>query len=133
MIGLDTNVLVRYIVQDDARQAALATRLIEQTLGAAANPGFIASIVLCEFVWVLETSYGYRREQIAETLQHLFEVDRFRLESSALAWRALAGYRAGADFADALLGLVNEQAGCEYTASFDRKAARLEQIRLLSR
>lgn len=83
MIGLDTNVLVRYVVHDEARQAALTTRLIEHPLDAAAHPGFIGSIVLCEFVWVLESSYDYSREQIAETLQQLFEVDCFRLESSA--------------------------------------------------
>lgn len=133
MIGLDTNVLVRYILRDDARQAALATHLIERTLDATERPGFIASIVLCEMVWVLQRGYGYTREQIAETLQRLFEVDRFRFEAPELMWRALDGYRAGADFADAMLALVNEQAGCDYTASFDRKAARLGQVRLLSR
>lgn len=133
MIGLDTNVLVRYIVRDDAHQTALATRLLERTLNAAERPGFIASIVLCELVWVLEGSYGYARAQIAETLQRLFEIDRFRFEAPELAWHALDDYRAGSDFADALLALVNEQAGCEYTASFDRKAVRLSQIRLLTR
>lgn len=133
MIGLDTNILVRYIVQDDVRQAALATRLIERTLDTVEHHGFIASIVLCELVWVLESNYGYVREQIAETLHRLFEIDRFRLEAPDLAWRALDGYHTGADFADAMLALTNERAGCDYTASFDRKAARLNQIRLLSR
>ncbi|MEO6968123.1 MAG: type II toxin-antitoxin system VapC family toxin [Rhodanobacteraceae bacterium] len=134
MIGLDTNVLVRYVVQDDARQAVLATRLIEQKLDASERAGFIASIVLCELVWVLESTYGYRREQIGETLQRLFEIDRFRLESPALAWQALDSYRDGANFADALLARINEAAGCDYTASFDhRAAARIKQMRLLAR
>jgi predicted nucleic-acid-binding protein len=133
VIGLDTNVLVRYVVQDDPRQTAVVAHLIEHTLDPVEQPGFIASIVLCELVRVLESSYDYPREQIAEGLQRLFEVDRFRLEAPELAWRALDGYRAGADFADAMLALVNEQAGCDYTASFDRKAARLGQVRLLSR
>jgi predicted nucleic-acid-binding protein len=132
MIGIDTNVLVRYMVQDDARQAAAASRFVEATLSPA-QPGFICGIVLCELVWVLESAYDYGRDQIADTLHRLFEVDRFRLEASALAWRALDAYRTGIDFSDALITLVNEQAGCDYTASFDRRAARLEQTRLLSR
>ena len=131
MIGVDTNVLVRYVVQDDARQAALANRLIETTLSPA-RPGFIASIVLCELVWVLESAYGYAKEPIAALLQRLFEVDRFRLEAPALAWRALSAYRKGVDFSDALIALGNEAAGCEQTATLDRRAARLEQVRLLA-
>ena len=133
MIGLDTNVLVRYVVQDNPRQTAVAAHLIEHTLDPVEQPGFIASIVLCELVWVLESNYDYPREQIAEGLQQLFEVDRFRFEAPELIWRALDGYRTGADFADAMLALVNEQAGCDYTASFDRKAARMGHVRLLSR
>lgn len=132
MIGIDTNVLVRYIVQDDARQSALATGLLERTLSTKL-PGFVSAIVLCELVWVLESAYGYSREQVGETLQRVFEVDRLRLQAPALAWRALDAYRDGVDFSDALIGLVGEQAGCEYTVSFDRRAARLGQVRLLSR
>ncbi len=133
MIGLDTNILVRYIVQDDAHQASLATDLIERTLDVAERPGFINSIVLCELVWVLETAYAYRRDQIAETLQRLFEVDRLRVQAPAIAWRALDAYRQGADFADALLAYDNESAGCAYTASFDKRAAaRVASIRLVS-
>ena len=132
MIGIDTNVLVRYVVQDDARQAATASQFIETTLSDD-EPGWIASIVLCEFVWVLDAAYGYARSAIAATLERLFEVDRFHLETPSLAWRALDAYRAGADFADALIALGNEQAGCDYTATFDRGAAKLKQIRLLGR
>ncbi len=132
MIGIDTNVLVRYVVQDDARQAAQAGHFIEATLSAD-EPGWIGSIVLCEFVWVLEGAYGYARNAIAATLQRLFEVDRFRVEAPSLAWRALDEYRAGADFSDALLALGNEHEGCGYTATFDRGAARLKQMRVLGR
>ena len=132
MIGIDTNVLVRYVVQDDARQAALANQFIETTLSDD-EPGWIASIVLCEFVWVLEAAYGYPRSSIAPALQRLFEVDRFRVEAPALAWRALDEYRSGADFSDALIALANEQEGCGYTATFDRAAAKLKAMRLLGR
>ena len=132
MIGIDTNVLVRYVVQDDTRQAAAANHFIETTLSED-EPGWIASVVLCEFVWVLETAYGYARNPIVATLQRLFEVDRFRVESPALAWRALDEYRVGGDFSDALIALANEHEGCGYTATFDRAAARLKQMRLLGR
>jgi predicted nucleic-acid-binding protein len=132
VIGIDTNVLVRYVVQDDPRQATAASHFIETTLSED-EPGWIASIVLCEFVWVLEAAYGYARNPIASTLERLFEVDRFRFEAPSLAWRALDAYRNGADFADALIVLANESAGCEYSASFDRGAARMKQVRLLSR
>ena len=132
MIGIDTNVLVRYVVQDDARQAALANQFIETTLSDD-EPGWIASIVLCEFVWVLEAAYGYTRNAIVATLQRLFEVDRFRVEAPALAWRALDDYRGGVDFSDALIALANEQEGCGYTATFDRSAGRLKQVRVLGK
>jgi predicted nucleic-acid-binding protein len=132
VIGVDTNVLVRYVVQDDPRQAATASHFIEATLSED-EPGWIASIVLCEFVWVLEAAYGYARNAIAATLERLFEVDRFRVEEPSLAWRALDAYRSGADFADALIALGNEHAGCDYTATFDRGAGRLKQVRLLTR
>lgn len=132
MIGIDTNVLVRYLAQDDVRQSAVANAFIENTLDAA-QPGHVNRVVLCELVWVLESAYDYGRAQIAEVLQRLFEVDRLRIEDVALAWRALDAYLDGVDFSDALIALVDEQAGCDYTASFDRKAARLKQTRLLSR
>lgn len=130
MIGVDTNVLVRYIVQDDPAQSRAASRFVERTLDMA-NPGFVNRVVLCELVWVLEDCYGYAREEIAETLQRLFEIDRIRVETPELAWRALDAYGNGTDFSDALIALVNVDHGCDHTVSFDRHAARFEQIKLL--
>ena len=132
MIGIDTNVLVRYVVHDDARQAAIASDFIESTLSED-EPGWIARVVLCEFVWVLDGAYGYARGAIAETLARLLEVDRFRVESPALAWRALDAYRDGADFADALIALGNAHAGCDYTATFDRGMGKMKQVKVLGR
>lgn len=131
MIGIDTNVLVRYIVQDDAQQARRATQFVERTLGGR-TPGFVNDIVLCELVWVLETSYRYEREQVAQTLQRLFEIDRLRIETPALSWRALDAYRSGTDFSDALIALKNDAAGCSHTVTFDRRAARYEKIKTLT-
>jgi predicted nucleic-acid-binding protein len=132
VIGIDTNVLVRYVVQDDARQAAIASGFIESDLNDD-EPGWIARVVLCEFVWVLDAAYGYARNAIAETLTRLFEVDRFRIESPALAWRALDAYRDGADFSDALIALGNAHAGCDYTATFDRGMGKLKAVKVLGR
>jgi predicted nucleic-acid-binding protein len=125
-------VLVRYVVQDDARQSALAAELIETTLRDD-EPGWIGAVVLCELVWVLEGPYEYARHAIAATLQRLFEIARFRVESPAIAWRALDAYRHGADFSDALIALGNERDGCRYTATFDRAASKQKQMRLLGR
>ncbi|HEY8009681.1 MAG TPA: type II toxin-antitoxin system VapC family toxin [Rudaea sp.] len=131
MIGIDTNILVRYIVQDEPAQARAATHFVERVLSKA-TPGFVNRVVLCELVWVLESGYGYTREQIAATLQRLFEIDRIRLESPDLNWRALDAYRHGIDFSDALIALINVSMDCEHTVSFDRRAARFEKIKLLA-
>ena len=74
MIGLDTNILVRYIVRDDARQTAAATRLIESRCSTD-DPGLITLVVLCELVWVLDRGYGYTRPAIAEVLRRSLSAD----------------------------------------------------------
>ena len=120
MIGLDTNILVRYIVQDDPRQAASASRVI----AAGAREGetfFIAHIVLCELVWVLEDVYGYGRQAIAPVLEAILATRQFAFEGKDLLWQALADYREGkADFADYLIGRIGLTAGCEKIFTFDR-------------
>lgn len=131
MIGLDTNVLVRYIVQDDPVQARAATQLVENVL-AAERPGFVSCIVLCELVWVLESAYGFAREQVVPVLRQLLGAAELRVESTAMATLALRAYEADpADFADHLVGLLNRDHGCETTYTFDRKAGRLDTHRLL--
>jgi predicted nucleic-acid-binding protein len=123
MIGLDTNVLVRYVVQDDADQSARATELIE-THCRADNPGWIDSIVLCELVWVLESAYGYEREIVASVLRQLLGTADIVVENPTQAWSALRAYESGpADFADYLVGLRNHGNGCESTYTFDRRAS----------
>ena len=132
MIGLDTNVLVRYIVQDDAQQFKLAERFIERQLSAQ-NPGFINQIALCELVWVFESIYKFPRNDIASTLQRLLETNIFVVEQSDLAWRALDHYRGNADFADALISLTNATYQCERTVTFDKNAARRSGMSLIAR
>ncbi len=130
MIGLDTNVLVRYLMQDDAAQAAKASRLIERC--SAEEPGFIAMVVLVELVWVLESSYGIERARIAAALELLLRTRELRVEQAETAWHAVRMYRdSRADFADALIARCAAAAGCERTLTFDRDAARRSGMALL--
>ena len=123
MIGLDTNVLVRYIVQDDPHQAEVATALIEEHLSDT-SPGFVSHLVLVELVWVLR-GYGYSRSVIADVLTRLLSAIEIRIDQVELVWSALRAYRNGpADFADYLIGTHARAAGCAVVKTFDRKAAR---------
>ncbi len=120
MIGLDTNVLVRYLTQDDAAQARKAARAIERA-AAAGETLFIADVVLCELVWVLETCYGYGRREIASVLEKILRTRQFGFEDKDLLWQATADYRAGkGDLADHLIGRVGKKAGCRATLTFDK-------------
>ncbi|MFZ0889220.1 MAG: type II toxin-antitoxin system VapC family toxin [Candidatus Binataceae bacterium] len=123
MTGIDTNVLVRYLVQDDADQAKKAARFIANECSADA-PGLINRIVMCELVWVLETAYGYPRGGVAFALEKILRTTQFRIEDHQEAWSSLREYQAGADFADALIAAVNRRLGCERTVTFDRRAGR---------
>lgn len=126
MIGLDTNVLVRYIVQDDAQQGARAANLIEARC-TAEEPGRVDAIVMCELVWVLEGGYRYSREVVAAVLRQLLGTAELSVEAPHLAWAAVRAYeRDNADFADYLIGARNKEAGCLATFTFDKRASRSE-------
>jgi predicted nucleic-acid-binding protein len=130
--GLDTNVLIRHLVQDDAAQARLAGRFIGSQCSRE-DPGFINRIVLCETVWVLESAYGYSREDIANAIERVIRTQQFRIENVQSTWTALRMYRSGgADFADCLLGQTNLEAGCLETVTLDKKAAKAGGLRLLA-
>jgi predicted nucleic-acid-binding protein len=132
VIGLDTNVLVRYLVQDDLRQAEKATRIIERECSVE-SPGWIDQIVLCELVWVLESAYGYSRTLIAEVLQKILSSAELRIESPDQVRGAVRAFAAGtADFADFLIGIRNREQGCAATVTFDKKAARFAAHRLIA-
>jgi predicted nucleic-acid-binding protein len=131
MIGLDTNVLVRYLVLDNAAQARAAAAIIE---GAASRGEglFLAAITLCELVWVLESAYEKPRADVAAALEQMLRTGDFTIEHADHVRSALALYRTtAADFADALVGRINEAAGCEHTVTFDRGLKRLPQFRVL--
>ncbi len=122
MIGLDTNVLVRYLTQDEPVQAKLATELVESL--SRTRPGFVSLVVLVETVWVLESCYDADRKRVIEVLETLLQVESLVVASAEAAWQALRCYRQeGNDFADALIATLARRAGCEKTFSFDRGAA----------
>lgn len=132
MKGLDTNVLVRFLVQDDKIQGAAAEAYVSRHC-TTAEPGVINRVVLCELVWVLESAYGYSRPTVADVLERILRTEEFRVEDNEDARVALASYqRTGADFADALIGRGNRAQGCNATATFDRKAAALDEFELVS-
>jgi predicted nucleic-acid-binding protein len=123
VIALDTNLLLRYIVRDDARQAAAATKLIESSCNPK-SPGVITLVVMCELVWVLERGYRFRRDQVVGVLRKVLGSGDLRVERSDLAWQALNRYEAGpADYADYVIGLCGKEENADATWTFDRRAA----------
>ena len=130
MIGLDTNVLVRYIVQDDANQSAKATRLIESLTPEA--PGYIGLVCVMELVWVLADCYNSAKGDIVQVLEGLLRTKGFAVENADTVWKAVRMFKEGnADFADCLIERAANEAGCDLTATFDRGAARYCGMRLL--
>lgn len=123
MIGLDTNVLIRYIVRDDARQTQDATELIE-SMCTADDPGFVNLIVLCEISWVLTRGYQYNRRTVADVIRSILTSVELEVEESETVWRALSSFeRDKADFADFIIGTHNRTRHATPTYTFDRKAA----------
>jgi predicted nucleic-acid-binding protein len=120
MIGLDTNVLVRYLVQDDPEQGGAASRAIRAAVEGQ-EPLFLCGTVLCETVWVLETAYDHEREAVADVLDRILLSDRFEVERRDEVAAALRAYGAArGDFADYLIGHVNAARGCARTLTFHR-------------
>ena len=120
MIALDTNVLVRYLVEDEPRQSAEATRLIDAA-AAAGESIFISQIVLCELVWVLSFAYDVSRREIAAILQQLRRASNLVIESADQVQRAIDSFERGkGDVADYLIAEHAVAQGCTVVATFDR-------------
>ena len=125
MIGLDANILVRYIMQDDVRQSPLADRLIESLTVEA--PGFISLVTVIELVWVLSSAYGLTDARIAEGLETLLRTREIRVDQAETIWKALRDFQGTrADFADCLIARTGRMVGCQTTMTFDREAAKLD-------
>jgi predicted nucleic-acid-binding protein len=128
LIGLDTNVLVRYLAQDDADESARATQLVERLDDE--NPGFISLIVLCELTWVLRRTYDVSRADVTSIVRQLLDTRELAVQEPDLVRKAL-NQPGASDLADVLISEAGLLAGCEYTATFDRKAARLRGMKLV--
>ena len=127
MIGLDTNVLVRYFMQDDDQQSAQAKALID-TLSVS-NKGFISLIVIAELVWVLNYVFQLSRTEVNNLLGRLSRIPEFRLEKVVVFLRALHLCRtSSADFVDCLIVSLAKRAGCSHVATFDLKAAKISGV-----
>ena len=123
MIGLDANVLVRYIAQDDSKQSPKATRLIESLTVDA--PGYVSIVSVVELVWVLTGCYALTRSGICEVLETLLRTKEIIVANADILWKAVRLFKEGkADFADCLIERSANEAGCNHTATFDRDAAR---------
>ncbi|MFM9881089.1 MAG: PIN domain-containing protein [Burkholderiaceae bacterium] len=123
MIGLDTNVLVRYIMQDDAHQSALAGALIESLSPQA--PGYVPLAVVVELGWVLASAYSLERAQVAQALEILLRTKELVTENAEVVWQAVRLYRStSADYADCLIHCAATAAHCTQTMSFDRAAVK---------
>lgn len=130
MIGLDTNVIVRFMMEDDPVQTPIAGRLFASF--APENPGYVSMVTLVELVWVLRSSYDATREQIQRVIATLLRSRGLRVERSDLAWLALSAYSRGtADFADYLIERGGKAFGCDYSVTFDRDAANSAGMKLL--
>jgi predicted nucleic-acid-binding protein len=131
MIGVDTNVLVRYIVGDDPKQSKLATTFLEKTCSKE-NPGFVNLIVLCELVWVLRGAYKVNKQAIIDVLRHILGSTELSVETPDIAWAALDDFEKGnADYSDYLIARKNKHLGCAQTVTFDKKASKNALIKVL--
>jgi predicted nucleic-acid-binding protein len=120
MRGLDTNVLTRYVVQDDVRQSAAAERVIEDAIHNNEQL-YICVVVLCEFVWVLKSGYDQPKPKIIAKLDEILSIPEFSIQHDPLVRAALHSWQVGrADFADYLIGELNRAAHCRETVTFDR-------------
>ena len=130
MTGLDTNVIVRFLMKDDAEQAALANTVFAELTAVA--PGFVCREVLVELVWVLQKIYRLPRADIADAIEGLLGARELVMEAADRVAIAVDRYRKGGPgFADQMIALAGQGAGCQATVTFDRKASGLPGMTLL--
>lgn len=131
MIGLDTNILIRYLTQDDPVQSAKATEILERRL-TPKNPGFVSVVAMVEIVWVLDRAYGLTALEIATSVERLLQVEVLAIENEQQVFTAMVAVKQGrGSFADALIVELGACAGCTRTLTFDQKALRLPSFELV--
>lgn len=131
MIGLDTNILVRYLTQDDATQSPKATDVIERRL-TEEQPGFVSLVVMVETVWALERAYGLPAHEIAAAVERMLQTDVLVVENEQEVFTAMIALKERrGSFADAMIAALGVKRGCSCTLTFDEKALRLPGFKRL--
>jgi predicted nucleic-acid-binding protein len=131
MNGLDTNILIRYLTQDDPIQSPKATEIIERRF-TRENPGFISLVTMAEIVWVLGSMYALADREIADTVERMLQADTLAIQNEQQVYTAMVALRKGwGAFADALNGALGAWAGCDSTLTIDKKALRLAGFELV--
>jgi predicted nucleic-acid-binding protein len=124
MIGLDTNVLLRYLTQDDPNHSPRATEIIEQRL-TEQEPGFVSIVSVLEIVWVLKSLFKRSRQEIANDIEMLLAADTLEVQNEQEVYYAVVSLRNGiGTFEDALIGSLGAWRGCSATLTFDEDAAK---------
>lgn len=129
MIGLDTNVVVRHLVQDDPLQSAAAAQVVDSL--TEDDPGFLSLVTIVELYWVLRRAYKTPSSRCVELIEGLLNAREIRVDQASHVRAALASSREGLDFADALIVQFGQAAGCDHTVTLDRRAASTGRMRLL--
>lgn len=128
MLGVDSNIVLRLLINDDPIQAEQAKQAVKN----ASSPCLIDTTVLSEVVWVLKRGYKFDRENIIKAVEALLQTQNFVFEDNDIIWRTLNDYKdSSADFSDCLIGQRNKQNKCETTITFDRKASQIASFTLL--
>ena len=130
MIGLDTNILVRYLTQDDPIQSSKAREIVERRL-TEEKPGFVSIVAMVETVWVLERAYGLKPHEIVGAVERMLQIDVLVVENEQEVFTAMIALKEGrGSFADAVIAALGARMGCSCTLTFDRKALRLPGFEL---
>lgn len=125
MLGVDTNILVRFLVRDEEAQFERARKLIKREVSAGGSV-FVSQLVLLETEWVLRSRYSLPKNQIIAAISGLLDAADVQFEDEPAVEEALFVWKdTAADFADCLIGARNRRLGCRATATFDAKASRL--------
>jgi predicted nucleic-acid-binding protein len=132
MIGLDTNILIRFLADDDAIQSPRARKIIERQM-TKDDPGYVSLAAMLEMAWVLEKIYKLSNSELAEAIKRILQVRTLFVENEQEVYTAMVLLQTGqSSFADALIGALGQWADCDFTLTFDRKASRLDGFELVS-
>ena len=130
MIGLDTNVVVRYLTQDDPIQSPKAAEIIERRL-TTENPGFVSIVAMVETVWVLDRAYGVPKYEIAAAVERILQTEALVVENEQEVFTAMVAFKEGrGSFSDAIIAALGAKAGCSFTLTSDQKALRISGFEL---